>query len=514
MQVLYAYIIKSFVVSLLMIGYYWIFLRNNRFHQYNRFYLLGSLLLSSLLPIVKFNWFVVDEKSAQSVKYVVGLMQSQKAIQIPNTGNQQDQWILFFYLGVCVFTFLVTVIGIIRIYILKKKSTVRKMEGIDFMETEYEAAPFSFLNNVFWRRNIDISSKDGQKIFKHELAHVREHHTYDKLFCNLVLSICWINPVYWVIRYELNNIHEFIADEQSLHGVEVSEFSRLLLSVHFDSRYFPAGQNFFHSSIKRRLNMFKKSKKTKFSYLRRLMVLPLLILTISLFSFSISEEAAFEIDQTVRKMEGTLAVSYMQVNDTLPTPGTPPLATPPNPPLVPKKPHAPKAPGEKKLKITKANDGTAYDSVVIVHGKGKEITKFNPITLNGLNNGESIVVWNGNQVYTDKPENLSKYDHRISTIDIMGPEKAAYMFGYKGQEKITVIHLKPEKVTVKPNGKGKKMAEKALIILEGKEITSEEMNKLDQNQIESVNVWKGEKAIEKYGTKGEKGVIEIKLKKQ
>ncbi|MFZ9661447.1 MAG: M56 family metallopeptidase [Chitinophagaceae bacterium] len=556
MQILYAYIIKSLIVSLLLVGYYWFVLRNNRFHQYNRFYLLASLVLSLLLPLVKFNWFVIEDSSAQSVKYVVDFMQSTGNEKIAIVNHQADFWIRYIYLIISLCIAGLTILGIYRIYSLKRKSIVRKIEDVDFMETEDAAAPFSFLKNIFWRKSIDLSSVDGQKIFKHELTHVKGHHSYDKLCCNLAISFFWINPVFWIIRNELNNIHEFIADEQAVDENEISELTRLLLEVHFDKKYFQSGQQFFHSSIKRRLHMFKKSKQIKFSHVKKWMVLPILLLTVSLFSFTISEHAAKEIDLSVKGLENKMTSFYFTEIDTvpsskaskLPPPPAPPksaaLPAPPTPPkgasspglankpktgTLPAPPTPPQAAtpanrADKQSFITIADSVPEADRVEMIRENGNE-TKYKPIILAGLNNGDAIVVWDGEQVYTDKIENLKKYDNRIATIDIMGPDKASSMFGYKGNEKITVIHLKKEIIVVGyPLKKSDIKAEEkviktqkmneALIILEGKEISEKEMNKIDQTKIESMNVWKGDKAIEKYGKKGEHGVIEIKMKKQ
>ena len=51
-----------------------------------------------------------------------------------------------------------------------------------------------------------------------------------------------------------------------------------------------------------------------------------------------------------------------------------------------------------------------------------------------------------------------------------------------------------------------------LFIIDGREVKMEEVNKLIPQEIESVNVLKGEKALNKYGEKAKYGVVEIKSK--
>lgn len=51
-----------------------------------------------------------------------------------------------------------------------------------------------------------------------------------------------------------------------------------------------------------------------------------------------------------------------------------------------------------------------------------------------------------------------------------------------------------------------------LFIIDGREVKMEEVNKLIPEEIESVNVLKGQKALDKYGEKAKYGVVEIKSK--
>src|SRR6185436_11651088 len=50
------YFLQVVLCSGMMMGYYWLVLRNKRFHQYNRFYLLAIALLSWIVPLIKIRW--------------------------------------------------------------------------------------------------------------------------------------------------------------------------------------------------------------------------------------------------------------------------------------------------------------------------------------------------------------------------------------------------------------------------------------------------------------------------
>jgi hypothetical protein len=56
--------------------------------------------------------------------------------------------------------------------------------------------------------------------------------------------------------------------------------------------------------------------------------------------------------------------------------------------------------------------------------------------------------------------------------------------------------------------------ENPLFFVDGKEVSKKEMEAIDPDTIESVNVLKGDKAVEKHGKKAKDGVVEITLKKK
>jgi hypothetical protein len=82
------------------------------------------------------------------------------------------------------------------IFNLLKQYPKQIIGKISFVNTEAKSTPFSFLNYIFWNCNIDMETTTGNQIFKHEVAHVQEKHTYDKLFINIVLIFFWCNPFY------------------------------------------------------------------------------------------------------------------------------------------------------------------------------------------------------------------------------------------------------------------------------------------------------------------------------
>jgi len=215
------YILKVILCSGILFGYYWLFLRNKIFHQYNRFYLLAALILSLLLPILKIDFWLQDTNQSQVIKalQVVSAGDEYMSNVIITTNKKgwsiQQLYPVVYWTVSFIFLFiLLQTLFVIRS--LLKRYPVQLIDKFSFVNTDDKSTPFSFLKYIFWNTNIDIDTVTGKQIFKHEVAHIQEKHTYDKLFVNIILIFFWCNPFFWLYRKELNMIHEFIADKKAI----------------------------------------------------------------------------------------------------------------------------------------------------------------------------------------------------------------------------------------------------------------------------------------------------------
>jgi hypothetical protein len=147
-QIVITYVLKTIIISGIFFGYYWIALRNKKFHYYNRFYLLTASIMSLAIPLLKLNWFTVEEPvlygSNEIVQFVLPISNENKSIQF--------NWVDYslFIAGIIAIALLsILIINVIKIQLLKRKSEVTQMEGFEFINTNEDNAPFSFLNNLF-----------------------------------------------------------------------------------------------------------------------------------------------------------------------------------------------------------------------------------------------------------------------------------------------------------------------------------------------------------------------------
>ncbi|MGB4843786.1 MAG: M56 family metallopeptidase, partial [Ferruginibacter sp.] len=155
---------------------------------------------------------------------------------------------------------------------------------VTFVNTNDDSTPFSFLKYIFWNSSIDMNTITGRQIFKHEVAHIQEKHTYDKLFVNIALIFFWCNPFFWLYRKELNMIHEFIADKKAVEDGDTAAFAHMILQTAYPKHRFELTNNFFYSPIKRRLMMLNMKQNKKANYLNQWFALPLMLLVFIIFS--------------------------------------------------------------------------------------------------------------------------------------------------------------------------------------------------------------------------------------
>ena len=283
------YLLKVIICSGILFGYYWLMLRNKIFHQYNRFYLLASVVLALLLPLVEIpiwhNASLPAPQTIQLLQVVNGSEYLDEIVIVARRSHFSAAQVMLLFYCITSFVFLSLFMqSLVKIRTLFIKHRHKLVEDIYFVNTNAKGTPFSFLKYIFWNDHIDPDTPTGHQIFKHELAHVRQKHSYDKLFLNAAIVFFWCNPFFWLIRKELNMIHEFMADKIAVEDSDTAAFAAMILQATYPQHRFNLTNPFFYSPIKRRIMMLTKNNNAKVGYIGRLMVLPLAILVFAAFT--------------------------------------------------------------------------------------------------------------------------------------------------------------------------------------------------------------------------------------
>ncbi|WP_294231263.1 M56 family metallopeptidase [uncultured Chryseobacterium sp.] len=270
METVLLYFGKVILCSGVTFLYYQLSLKDRTFHHYNRFYLLSAMLLSLLLPLVKVEDFTIEVSSD-----VYKLIDQVQFNTIKNS-NYDDLYfrIIFSALGLVSLYFLGRfTYGIFRIRQLKSSFPKETFDGINFYRTNLSEAPFSYFKNLFWKNSIMLNSDIGKQILKHEMVHIEQKHSFDKIFIEIITSVFWFNPFFHIIKKEISLIHEYLADKKAVKQSDTQAFAQMLLASHFSGNPLPATSPFLSSNLKKRLKMLQKPK-TKFGYARRILALP------------------------------------------------------------------------------------------------------------------------------------------------------------------------------------------------------------------------------------------------
>jgi N-acetylmuramoyl-L-alanine amidase len=290
MPQLFYYLLKVIACSAILFGYYHLFLRNKVYHAYNRFYLLATLVLSLTVPLLNFNittgGAVAQPRSIQVLEVVNSsdAFLEETIIRSHRNHVSSSEALVWGYVLVSIIFLLLFIQVIARIAMLIRKSDKHRINDIIFISSTAKGTPFSFFRYLFWNRNIDINTETGSHVFAHELAHIKEKHSFDKLALNFLLVLFWINPVFWRMRRELNLIHEFIADKRAVGDHDTQVLANMILQTAYPQHNFLLTNHFFYSPIKRRLQMLSKYKTTKAGYLTRILALPVILFLAAAFT--------------------------------------------------------------------------------------------------------------------------------------------------------------------------------------------------------------------------------------
>ncbi|MCO6496798.1 MAG: energy transducer TonB [Chitinophagaceae bacterium] len=319
MQNVYAYLTKVVLISAIMYGYYLLALRNRKFHNYNRFYLLSSVFISLVLPFVKFDWLFTASRDTLPVFIQTDMVNSVIVVGGGSRFWSTDKILLTSYAIVVIALMVLFAISLIRIHRMRRRGVEQIFGDYKLIASETKGTPFSFFKLIFWNPKVDYQSADGRQILEHELVHVRQLHSLDKLIINLIQILFWFNPVFWLMKREINMVHEFLADRESLGESGAEDFPRLALQAAYPGYSWPANNNFAYSPIKRRLTMILKNNRKKVSYFGRIMVLPLAALVFMFFSVKAENILNSAVDEEFL-LNGIYSTAEM-VRDTIPGDG-------------------------------------------------------------------------------------------------------------------------------------------------------------------------------------------------
>jgi TonB family protein len=173
--------------------------------------------------------------------------------------------------------------GLNKIYRLYKHSIIKSFDGYKLVLTKTNHLPFSFFKFLFVNTD-QYQSANFQKILIHENIHIRQLHSFDILFIELLQIVFWFNPILIFYKNHIRLNHEFLADIEVLSQYDIQEYKNTLLTNIEEGLQLKLTNQFFQSQIKTRLKMMNTNNTIKTKTIRYFGILPIMFVLVALFS--------------------------------------------------------------------------------------------------------------------------------------------------------------------------------------------------------------------------------------
>ena len=306
------YILKSAFVLALLVSLFMLFMSRETFHKVNRYIMLSIVFIALLLPAVNLgiespfkglaaaieNSFAAEEPEAVVGEIAINMSElpvlPDVALELPSLEPVEEKpfnWLLLaavaYFAGVA---FLVVRQAIMYVQVARIIARSRVVdaslygcEGIILMVHSGKEKPFS------WFRWVVVSEDDlgdgAREILIHETAHARAGHSWDIVLADAVIIMQWFNPLAWIMKNTLKDIHEFEADEAVINsGVNARQYQLLIIKKAVGARLYSIANSFNHSLTKKRITMMCKEKSNKWRCAKALYIVP--VAAIAALSFS------------------------------------------------------------------------------------------------------------------------------------------------------------------------------------------------------------------------------------
>ena len=468
MESLLFYLLRTSIVMAVFYGFYKLFFSRNTFHKSNRVLLILIVVITSILPLFSFN-LLSNINLPESEANLLDLSKLQIIEQVGNFEQKATfPWIpflLILFVAGMLFTFIRYIIGINQIWKIIASSEKQFISNSEkqFISnnavlciTDKNISPFSWWTYIVISRK-DYTQDNSQTILSHEKAHIHMNHSMDMILFDLFTIFFWFNPFSWLLKREIQTVHEYMADEQVLNnGIDAKQYQYLLIRKSVGEHKFALANNFRERNLHKRITMMTKTKTSKRMKWNYVFALPVLFLSITALS--------------APKLNAKVVAS--------------------DPPV--------------KIEIVGHNNDTTTietDPQIKSETKG-EIKGITTIA----KNGESKILYIYDGVKMSNEEIGKINPNNIADITVIKDKSAVEMYGKEGQDGVIIINSKdaPKESVIE---------KKPLIIIDGEKMPlGYELNTIKPFDIESISVLKDGGALEQYGEEGRNGVIVITKK--
>lgn len=545
------FFIYSLKVALCLTAFYLVYkllLSRETFFGFNRAVLLGIIGVSLLLPSVRFTVESAPEPVGGFVIVEDIVMQAVAADAPAFSLTAASVCFAIYIIGVAFFAGREAWSLLCLRRMLRGGRVVSSDGGVKTVVVKADVSPFS------WMDSIVVSEKDyrdnPEYILLHERAHIAGRHSWDILLCDVLIVFQWFNPAAWLLKAELQSVHEYEADSRVLSsGVNAADYQLLLIRKAVGDKLFSMANNLTQSSLKKRITMMLKKKSNPWSRARMLVAIPVAAVAVVAFATpkaeSLSNVIESESDALVSRVVPAVkaqaaeplpvvtaapamaAEPVQAVADAQPKADAPEAVVPDGDDkvydIVEQQPEFPGGPsamakwlGDNIKYPAEAAKNNIQGRVIVQFVVGSDGTVGGAKIIRGVDpllDQEALRVINAMPKWTP-----GKQDGKVVAVKYTIPvtfrqdggaaDGKAQPDGLKG----SMIKING-KVAAGPVTQTIKLEGSPYYIVDGKHV--EDISNIKPDQIDHINVYKDAKhTTDKYGDVAKNGVIEVTLKKK
>ena len=320
------YLLKSGCCLVVFYIFFKLMMSRSTFFRFNRITLLVGLSGCTLLPLIELT--TTEETFLHTPLYAIHeiLQSTEQVMSNPeepgneillsekNTEISSLNWIPVtlgtIYGAGALLTFVWLSVSTCRLAQLIRMSEKKRYGNYILVIPRQPIASFS------WGRYIVVSASDysrqSEEVLLHEMMHLRNHHTLDLLFMQIFLLVHWFNPVIWLLKRELQEIHEFEADNGVINtGVDATKYQLLLVKKAVGTRLYSMANGFNHSKLKKRITMMLKERTNRWARLKLLLAVPVMAGALYVFAQPEVKEIPQQIQTEIQQDKADDYVSLM-----------------------------------------------------------------------------------------------------------------------------------------------------------------------------------------------------------
>lgn len=292
------YFINSILCLLILLLVHQLFLQHEVMHRFNRFYLLGAVCVSFLIPFhtieIPVEKEVFQKSEVAFIPLEVQVPDFQEYYEEPeiaqahvSVGENSIPWIKVAWgiYGLITLILLIRFLRNIKVLVnLISRNIQVTFRGQTLVLLNEEVLPFTFLKYIFVSKEEFENQKLTEAVLNHEIAHVHEKHSWDNIFIEALLVPFWFHPgLYWAkANIKLN--HEFIADEVALRSTTLENYESQLLTMMLSGQNYGLVSSLNFSLTKKRFEMMKRKSRNSMKWIKVVALIPVLGLLIYGFS--------------------------------------------------------------------------------------------------------------------------------------------------------------------------------------------------------------------------------------